>query len=574
MSRIARLLLVLAPLVVVAAPARAQWLPDGAPVCSAAGDQTAPAIVRSGGGAIVVWRDARGATTRVYAQRLNGAGVPLWTTNGIEVSAAAGAQTSPVAVPDGGGGVIVAWVQTVNGDDDIYAQRLSSAGARQWGTSGVAVCDVAGAQSAPAMISDGLTSPATLPGAILAWTDARVPGDLDIWAQAIGTNGARRWAAAGVSVCQLTGRQSDVTMVTDGTGPNLFSPRGAIFAWRDERDTPGVGHVYAQRMNGSGVTQWITNGIGLAPQTPEQKDVRLAYVGSASAIAVWSDGRSVGRFFDLFAQKVGGNAIAWGPTGVRVCDVDATKNSPAIVHDGAGGAFLAWRDQRTFLDPDLFAQHLDANGVRLLSATGAAVVNGLGAQATPLLVTPAADRALVAWADNRADAGNVFAQSLDFAATPLWAAGGVPLTQAAGQQYQPVAVVDSTGGALVAWVDYRNGNADVWANVVLGSGGVADADGVTPMALRCLPPRPQPSAGRVTIAFELPRDARVTLAVHDVTGRRVRDLLPGHDLPAGRHEATWDGRDERGAAVPPGVYWARLEAAGAVASRRIVRLDR
>jgi hypothetical protein len=51
--------------------------------------------------------------------------------------------------------------------------------------------------------------------------------------------------------------------------------------------------------------------------------------------------------------------------------------------------------------------------------------------------------------------------------------------------------------------------------------------------------------------------------------RRVQD---GGILPAGTHRRTWDGRDEAGREVPPGVYFASVSAGGEVATRRILRI--
>ena len=57
----------------------------------------------------------------------------------------------------------------------------------------------------------------------------------------------------------------------------------------------------------------------------------------------------------------------------------------------------------------------------------------------------------------------------------------------------------------------------------------------------------------------LPRAERVTLALFAANGARLRTIVDG-TLPAGRHALAWDGRDERGARLPAGVYWARLQA--------------
>ncbi len=93
-----------------------------------------------------------------------------------------------------------------------------------------------------------------------------------------------------------------------------------------------------------------------------------------------------------------------------------------------------------------------------------------------------------------------------------------------------------------------------------------------PIARTALAPaRPNPSRTTTALRFLLPRAGRVRLAILDVAGRRVRTLLDGA-LSAGSHEAAWDGRGENGGRAPAGLYWARLEADGAVCTQRLVRL--
>jgi flagellar hook assembly protein FlgD len=47
------------------------------------------------------------------------------------------------------------------------------------------------------------------------------------------------------------------------------------------------------------------------------------------------------------------------------------------------------------------------------------------------------------------------------------------------------------------------------------------------------------------------------LTIYAVDGRKVRTLVEGW-REAGRWDAVWDGTDDRGTAVPSGVYYARL----------------
>ena len=82
---------------------------------------------------------------------------------------------------------------------------------------------------------------------------------------------------------------------------------------------------------------------------------------------------------------------------------------------------------------------------------------------------------------------------------------------------------------------------------------------------------PNPFKPATTIAFELPREVEVRLAVYDVKGRLVRVLT--HDVwPAGEHRLIWDGRDGSGADVASGVYFSHIEAQEFVRSRKMMLL--
>jgi hypothetical protein len=60
--------------------------------------------------------------------------------------------------------------------------------------------------------------------------------------------------------------------------------------------------------------------------------------------------------------------------------------------------------------------------------------------------------------------------------------------------------------------------------------------------------------GPVTISYTLPRDARVSLAIEDESGHRVRNLVPALPRKKGKNTEKWDGLDDDGKPVPPGKY--------------------
>ena len=82
-------------------------------------------------------------------------------------------------------------------------------------------------------------------------------------------------------------------------------------------------------------------------------------------------------------------------------------------------------------------------------------------------------------------------------------------------------------------------------------------------------PNPFVAGDRVVFAVGDGAPARVCLAIHDLSGRRVRRLVD-QALPAGVHACIWDGRDEEGTALGAGMYFCRLEAGGRARTERMI----
>jgi protocatechuate 3,4-dioxygenase beta subunit len=83
---------------------------------------------------------------------------------------------------------------------------------------------------------------------------------------------------------------------------------------------------------------------------------------------------------------------------------------------------------------------------------------------------------------------------------------------------------------------------------------------------------PNPFREETSIRFSLAQGGAVELSVYDVTGRRIATLLE-RETPVGYHTVTWDGRDERGQEVRPGVYFVRLVGAGKSLTRKLIRAE-
>lgn len=95
------------------------------------------------GGAVIFWIDVRNRTTtlkekkEIFAQRINGAGQPLWSPAGVRVLAADGWGIAPAFIPDSDGGALIAWQDKRFGSFDIFLQQLKTDGSLRWGTTGI-----------------------------------------------------------------------------------------------------------------------------------------------------------------------------------------------------------------------------------------------------------------------------------------------------------------------------------------------------------------------------------------------------------------------------------------------------
>jgi hypothetical protein len=84
---------------------------------------------------------------------------------------------------------------------------------------------------------------------------------------------------------------------------------------------------------------------------------------------------------------------------------------------------------------------------------------------------------------------------------------------------------------------------------------------------------PSPGSDLFRIAFATRVGERWRLSIADLGGRRVRAI--GEGIGTGIDVAsTWDGHDDHGRRLPPGVYWALLESGNQSETRRVVLISR
>jgi hypothetical protein len=80
---------------------------------------------------------------------------------------------------------------------------------------------------------------------------------------------------------------------------------------------------------------------------------------------------------------------------------------------------------------------------------------------------------------------------------------------------------------------------------------------------------PNPFNPNTAISYQLVASSFVTLRVYDVLGREIRTLVEGI-VQAGVHSVGWDGKNDRGAGLPSGIYLYHLRAGSFVRTRKML----
>jgi hypothetical protein len=539
------------------------------PVSTASVSQNNPLAVNDGnGGAYFAWNHGTGTSSSsgIKAQRIDATGELQWLTNGIPVATGSEVQSIGDMVPTGDGNAIVAWAAARTGSFDIMAKKINRFGLDLWSHNGVSVTTVNGAPIYPwpRMSSDGRG------GAILAWTDAHL-GTRAVFVQRINASGDVQWAQGGVLINTSPYSSDDFQIISDGSN-------GAVIVWTDKRNG-GVGDIYAQRVDSSGLVQWASNGVGVCTASGHQAAPTLASNGAGGAIVTWINYRAGGN--DIYAQQVDSSGqTLWATNGIAVVSVTGQKTFGGIVPDGSHGAIISWLDGRWNGAP--YAQRIDSAGVARWTANGVALTDTIAvACSESRVISDNHQGAIVVFVRSvfQSNIRHIFAQRIDSTGMPVWATNGVPVSMADGSAQSVSVAGDPSGGAIVLWESSRpdplSGVRHIYAQNVTNRGvvGGGTINGVRKPPLAEIPSvftlgqnYPNPFNPSTTISYQLPSRAHVTLQIFNVLGEKVRTLVD-EDRPAGTYSVVANGTG-----LASGIYFYRITAGTYTRTMKMVLL--
>ncbi len=548
------------------------------------------------GGFVAIWNDFDGVAVDLMANHVVATYIPnpseaFWlapSTNHARVTG---------VVPDGEGGFIATWEEIQTGSPyNSWGRvgRFTSSGVQRWSPLTLGVNNSA---NSPQIAGDGEG------GVFVGWREYLTsgPSDLDVFVNHVNADGALLGPWQNVPLCHVYEQQNSPTLCSDGRG-------GAIAVWQDARQylAGNSWDLYAGRiapfaklgnpepdivsvtdvMNDQGgrvSVRWNRSYLDKATSQQLSSYWMWREIPAAAALAALADGAT--RF------------AAPAPTGERGGEAAAAGTRPApaegahLIREVAAGAWAGYWEyvgQQSAQGFTSYAMTVATTGdsvpgsnpptrfmVEALAynwhwesepAGGYSVDNLAPAPPAPFAAVFGGASTALHWAAN--DESDLTGYRLYRGATP----GFVPDGASFVAEVSDTNYVD--GVALPYWYKLEavdtHGNASPAA--LAAASGLLDAGGVTPAALSFAGPSPNPARGPVTLRFALPAAGAVRLVIHDAQGRRVTTLADGA-REAGQHALVWDRRDESGARVAPGLYFARLHAGARELTERFVSLD-
>ena len=436
------------------APAHAAWLADGTPVTLAPGDQLLTAVVPDGAGGIYVAWDELADGGGVFVQRLTASGEPAtgWPAGGLALASTPHAH-APRLAADGVGGVFVAWTSdgpasTSSVQTNLNAQHLDPAATvhADWPALGVVVASGSTdlVQRTGWQIQVGEIAGDGSGGCVVSYQLLGF-GCHDGFCNSSVGHQAQAVTAAGVTAQFLP-----LLWCPDGgdaSGPVIADEAGGAFALLRTDCGPAMALVHSTAVG-------VTN-------TP------LGPLGGAAPRALQGD--DTGGVYALFPETgagvvlrrltaAGAPAAGWTASGLALpVDVNAAF---AAVPDAAGGLAMCWRSAAGLRALRITA---DAQLAPSWPADGADVA---GPPAVALDAVSAAEDGsgglFVAWQDGRALGStgvDLYATRIlgDGTRAPDYPVAGLPLCRAAGLQDPPRIVATGPGTAIAVWQDWREG---------------------------------------------------------------------------------------------------------------------
>jgi hypothetical protein len=192
------------------------------------------------GGSYHVWHRSDGSFFNSFVQHLDSNGIELFPHNGVEVSLTPNMHhiDPALALSPASAEIFLFWNERVSNQSQwgIFAQRISAAGSRLWGSGGLQLLPV-NTQFKSAPRAGGVA------GGAVVFLVEDVAGSDRLIGMRLDEGGNQQWGMDPVVVSSAAGNKSRYPLTVDGAG-------SAKLTWEDDRN--GTVDIYAQNVTAAG----------------------------------------------------------------------------------------------------------------------------------------------------------------------------------------------------------------------------------------------------------------------------------------------------------------------------------
>jgi len=343
--------------------------PSGIAIATGPAHEYFPEIAFDGTNYLVAWRRFSSNFYYIYGTRIAQSGIVL-DPSGFLVSFSGATQGDPSIAFDGAN-YLVAWEDSRNGSNDIYAARVTPSGT-VLDPAGIGVSTQASSQYSPAVTFNG-------DDFMIIWRDYRNT-DTDIYGARVSQAGTVL-DPAGIPVTRAPNPQLTPSCASDGTN--------CLAVWWDYRTIHNYNVIGARIDQDGNVID--DDGIMFSTSANWQEHVSVAFDG-VNFLLAWEDTRNSDSS-DIYGMRVSLDGTVLDPGGIAICTAGNRQRHPAVTFNGTD-YFVIWRDNRND-DDDIYGARVSTDGT-VLDPPGIAVSIGAWCQ-TPPSVTSDGTNYLVVW---------------------------------------------------------------------------------------------------------------------------------------------------------------------------------
>lgn len=234
-----------------------------------------------------------GITRHIYAQKFNSLGTAVWgadavvtTSNGVSPYS-----YNPTILSDNANGLIVAWTDDRNGDNNIDAavQHILNDGTTNWPVNGaLANTSTANSNQNPKIL--GVNSSGEV---IVAWDKKNSnQSQTAIAGQKFSTTGVQQWAGSGIDFIPMS---SDIAGTIGGV---VYDGTNAIISY-DEFVGGSASHIKAIGVNDAGTLIWAPTITFMAGRATSKVHALTSSLYNNQMVVVWEDAGN-----DIYMQNI------------------------------------------------------------------------------------------------------------------------------------------------------------------------------------------------------------------------------------------------------------------------------